>query len=159
MNGHGSLHAHRPHRSCQRSAIPFRLAFRHDKCSLSARRRMARVVRLKSIEMARAVFPSSMRDPSRASSSGVQVWLERRGKAGSLEPAEGEYRFCAVCSSFMAWFGRNRASHRALFRKARLRRQRQRVERDDAGKLERIARVHLVSASRRAVGESRGKQT
>jgi hypothetical protein len=43
-------------RSCH---FPF--AFRHDSFSLSARRRIARVVRLKWAAIVRAVFPSAMR--------------------------------------------------------------------------------------------------
>jgi hypothetical protein len=78
------------------------LAFRHDNFSLSARRRIARVVRLKSIEMARAVFPASIRARSRSSSSGAHGSFDRGVVIGSLEPTEGEQVCCAVRFSFIA---------------------------------------------------------
>src|SRR5215216_3779163 len=54
---------------------------------------------------------------------------------------------------------RYRNREQRSIRIARLCRQRQWVEGDDAGKLEGITSIHLISASRRAVGEGRSRQT
>jgi hypothetical protein len=58
-----------------------RFAFRHDQCSLSARRRTARVVRSKCVAIARAVFPSAIRMCNCLSSSIDHSSFDRDGSS------------------------------------------------------------------------------